>query len=124
MASICCSPPDKVPGLLEGPFLQTGERLKDGFQIIPDTVLVVAEKGAQFQIFHDGERCEDAPPLRYLGDARLYDRLGFHLVKGFPVIEDGPFLGMEKPGYGTEGSRLACAVGADEGDDLPFLHFQ
>lgn len=121
MASICCSPPDRVPACWK---VRSFRRGKDGFQILLDTVLVIAEKGSQFQIFHDGERSENSPSLRYLGYARLYDRLGFHLVKGFPVIEDGPFLGMEKSGYGTKGSRLACTVGADEGDDLSFFHFQ
>ena len=109
---------------LEGPFFQPGEGLKDGLQIGPYTFFVAAEKGAQFEVFHDGEGREDAPPFRDLGDARPDDVLGFQLVERLAAVQDGAVFRMEKPRYSTEGGRLAGAVGADERDDLALIHFE
>ena len=71
MASICCSPPERLPTLLLAPLLQDREQLEDsiGFRSL---VMGLAER-TDLEVFEHGHLREYPAPLRYVADAELDD---------------------------------------------------
>ncbi len=67
MASICCSPPERVPGQLVGPGRQHREELLEPLQVGPDLVPPPATDlhvAAEEQVLPHGQLGEDLPALR------------------------------------------------------------
>ena len=104
--------------------LQTGEQLIDPLDVLLDAVLVIAQIRAHLQVFQHRQVGEHAAAFGRLGDTGLQ-----HLVDGLAqqllaVIGDGAAVGLDEAGDGTQRGGLACAVGADQGDDLAVRHLK
>src|SRR5699024_6395601 len=57
-----------------------------------------------------------------LGQATLHYLVGRDALEILVLEDYAAALGMEQAGHGVQNRGLPRAVGADEGDDLPFLN--
>ena len=73
IASICCSPPDKVPAICWRRSARIGKRSKSALQVGRDRGRVAAQIAAHLQILGDAHMREDAPALRAMRDAERED---------------------------------------------------
>ncbi len=77
IASICCSPPDRVPANWSAALTKPLEQLIDEFEAYPSGRLVPAFSAPPIeQIVLDGKRAEDLAALGDLGDAHFADLPG------------------------------------------------
>ena len=67
-ASICCSPPDIVPGLLADALRQPREELEDAVAVRGDLGLVLAQERAEVEVLVDRHPREDPPALGRVAD--------------------------------------------------------
>ena len=67
---------------------------------------------------------EDVAALRHLCQTGLNDLMGADALDALALIEHIAGLGVEQTGHRLQGGGLACAVGADEGDDLALVHLE
>ena len=79
---------------------------------------------AQFEVFFDGQRREDAPPFGNEGDAALANFVGRHAGEVFAAVFDFASTRARVAADGVEQGTFARAVGADEGDDFARLDVQ
>ncbi len=82
---------------------------------------ILDDIGSHLEVLEDGEAGEDAPALGHQAQAFLVDMVGGHLGDVLAHEAHGALPGVEEPGDGAQGRRLARAVAPDEGDDLPLL---
>ena len=82
-----------------------------------------ARKAAQQQVVLDGHLAKQLALFRHQADALRHHGLhaGTGNVLAFPA---DAALGGQQPHGGTQQRGFARAVGADDGDDLTFLHIQ
>ena len=78
IASICCSPPDRLPARWPRRSDKPRERLVPQVDVEAD-LAVAAGVGADAQVVLDGELGERAAALGHLGDAEAHDVLGCQL---------------------------------------------
>ena len=76
IASICCSPPDRLPACWSRRSAQARERLVPAGRCRAPTSSSLAGVGADAEVVLDGELGERAAALRHLGDAEPDDLLG------------------------------------------------
>src|SRR4029077_8758935 len=82
-----------------------------------------AAVGAEAQVLPDRELRERAATVGHMGDALARDRLGGALERLAPELHPPRALDVDV-GDRSQNRRLARAVGAEHGDDLPFLDLQ
>ena len=99
MASICCSPPLRVPAICN-PFL------------------VRDKEGTDLQILSDGEAAEDAAAFGHLDNSLADDVVGRKVAQGLAVIGDLALARPENSGNRFQRRALASTVGANKRDDL------
>ena len=105
---------------LPAALLQAGEQAVHPLEVFFGLGLVLAQVGTDLQIFNNGQVGEHSASLRRHGDAAghdLVDGLAQHFLT---VPQDGAALRLDKAGDGAHQGGFACAVGTDQGDDLPF----
>src|SRR6266508_1725529 len=93
MASICCSPPDRVPPPLLRPLSETREEIVDTIE---------RPRGAaraQKKILPNGQGREDAPPLRNEGEATARDAVGGPRVDRFAIEADAAVARRGEAGH-------------------------
>ena len=108
------------------PLLQNREAAVDLVHAGADLGLVAAAVGAGDQVFLDGQVLEDPPALEHLGDAALHHIIGLQTVEPLTIQLDAALghlapLSVEQPRDRLQGGRLAGAVGAEKGGDVPLL---
>src|SRR5690606_33717771 len=116
--------PREGAGQLVFPLAQAGEEGEDPLQVLVDPGPVPAAGGGQEEAFQDRQVGEDPPALGDVAHAQGHHLVGGKLGEVHPGEADRPPAGRDEAGDGPQGGGLARAVGADEGDDLPFLHHQ
>ena len=123
MASICCSPPERVPAICLMRSFSRGEEGVDLLQVLLDGVPLLGE-GAHLQVLLDGHLEEDPPPFGDQGQAPLHHLVAGDLGQALPHEIDGAGLAPQQAGDGVQGGGLPRAVGADEGDHLPLIYLK
>ena len=118
MASICCSPPDKVPPLCPIRSPKSGK--------VPTTqssrllhLALPQEISSHQQVFTHCQVIEDTTPLGTVGYPRRHNLVGRKKVERQAGQLDAAGADAVDAGNGLEGGTLPCAIGPDEGDDLP-----
>ena len=109
-------------GKLPVALLQAGEELIHPLDILFDLFLILAQVGADLEVFEYGHVREHAPSLGNLRDARGENGVDGLAEQLLVVVGDGAGLGLDKAGDGTQRGGFARAVRADEGDDLAVGH--
>ena len=107
---------------LPGPLLQTGEQVIHPVQIVLQAVC--SEIGPDLQVLQHRQIREDPPALRDQGEPLGDNAVGGEAGDVLPLEVDASVGGLDQPSDGAQGSGLACAVCADQGDDLPFRHLE
>lgn len=79
---------------------------------------------AHFEVFLDGHMCEHAAALRALRKAKLDDLVGGHSVDRRTHKLNRAGLRAKQAGNRVQNSTLACAVCADQRDDLALVDFK
>ena len=102
--------------------LQPGEVGIDLFQILVDFMLILQDIGPHAQVFLHGHAGKHMASFRHMGQAHVDDLMGRRLLQVLPVQGHGAGGGSNQAGDGVQGGGFAGAVGADEGDQLPFPH--
>ena len=74
-------------GLLPA-FSQDGEEVVGALDVLLDACLVVAQEGAELEVFGDGQAREDVPALGGVGEAEGDDLVGGDAGEGLAVEED------------------------------------
>ena len=119
-ASICCWPPERLAARSVAPRGQGGER---GEGLVDHVGVVLAAPaalpGRHAQVVLHAQVGEDPLAAGHLGHAEAGDLVGRQVGDVAPVEDDGAVVGLDHPADGPQQGRLAGAVGADEGDDLP-----
>ncbi len=102
MASICCSPPERVPAacFLRSP--RMGEEVVGALHVLLDACRVLAEEGAELEVLGDGQAGEDPAAFGGVGEAHGDDLVGGDAVQWLAVEHD---LAAE----GFQGVRRGCA---------------
>jgi hypothetical protein len=95
----------------------------DDFEILGDA-RALAAVGAHAQVFSDREVREHLAPLGHMRQAHAHDPVGVHPVDPGAVELDLALLRVHQPRHRLHQRRLAGPVGAQDGDDLAFLHIQ
>ena len=108
MASICCSPPERVPAVCV-----RGHRRR-----------IAARVGAHREVFLDRELREDAAPLGDEGEPAPGDLVGLQPRDVVAVIAHGARGGPYEARDGAKRRGLARAVGADEAHELALLDLE
>ena len=110
----------EVGGPLVASRRQGGER---GEGLVDHVGVVLAAPpalpGRHAQVVLHAQVGEDPLAAGYLGHAEAGDLVGGQVGDVAPVEDDGAVVGLDHPADGPQQRRLAGAVGADEGDDLP-----
>jgi hypothetical protein len=70
IASICCSPPESVPAVLQAALAQPWEEREDALLVGRDRLAVGAREGAHGEVLGDRELCENAAALRHQCEPR------------------------------------------------------
>ena len=105
---------------LAAPLQEAREELVDVFQAFLVFGFCLVE-AAQFEVFFDGERREDAPSFGDEGDAALADFVRRHAGEVFAAVFDFAGTRARAAADGVEQGAFARAVRADEGDDFAFM---
>ena len=71
IASICCSPPERVPPSWVRRSFRRGKLLNDSLHVALDLGLVLAGVGAHLQVLLDGQRREDLSPFGHVYRCRV-----------------------------------------------------
>jgi hypothetical protein len=82
---------------------------------------VAPEKRPHLQVFLDGEAKKGIVGLGNIGEAQVYDFVGFHTGYLASLEAYSPPVSSRQPEDGLEQRGLTRAVGADDGYDLPWL---
>src|SRR5664280_2896477 len=109
---------------LAGPLLEAREEREDAFKVLLDSLGVAAQVDALHEVFLHGQSREQAPALRHVDDARadhLFRACGRDVAacKAHRTAHR-----LQKAGDGPEERRLACAVRADQRDDLLVIYLE
>ena len=123
MASICCSPPDRVPPRWPDALFKNWEHLEDACRVLIK-IAGIGDRGTHLQIFQNRHPREYAPSLRRLGNAQTDNLVGGHLGNVFAVKGD---MAGARPGRAADGHHqrgFSRAIGADESDDFALLHIK
>ena len=123
MASICCSPPERVPPRWLRAFFQDGEQRKGARQIGVEE-LGIADSGAHLQVFLHGHARENAAPLRRLRNAEANNLMDRHVGDVMAIEGDGSGAGARCAANGHHQGRFSGAIRTDEGGDLALLHIE
>ena len=115
-------PAAERPARLMAPLLEDRKEREDVLDVPGDLRLVLPEKGPHVEILRHREERKDPAPFGDLGDAQGDDFVRFHLLDRLSHEEDLAAARGDDPADRHQGGRLARAVGADQGDDLPFGH--
>ena len=111
-------------GSLRSPLLQPRKQFEYIFHVGLNTVFVAAGKSAQTQVFLYGLLRKNSSALRDLGKTHVDDLVRRNLCQLRAVQFDTAGRRFQQAGNGMHGRRLACAVGADQRDDLAVLHLK
>jgi hypothetical protein len=76
------------------------------------------------EVLLDGERPEERPVLGDVHQPATHEVGGPHAVDLLVVENDVSRGRSDHPGTGSQGRRLARAVGPDQRDDLPLVHLE
>src|SRR5690606_27092136 len=101
--------------------LESWEQVVDVFQAFLD-FLCLQEEPAHLQVFRYGKVWKDAAAFRRDGDPAAHDSVRIVLGDVFAQEGDGAATGPGRAANRHEQRGLARAVGADQGDDLAFVH--
>ena len=111
-------------GQLPMALLQTGEQIVHPSDVFLDSLLILTQVSAGFQILQHRQVGKYTAAFGSMGNALFQ-----HLVDGqaqqfLIVVGNRAAVCLHQAGNGTQHGGLACAVGADQGDDLSLRHFQ
>ena len=121
-ASICCSPPDRLPACWSMRSASRGNRASTRSSASRTARVVLAlEPAGQAEVLPDREGREDALAARHHHHAAAGDLVGGQALQLLPGEGDRPAARLEQVGDALEQGRLAGAVGAEEGDDLALV---
>ena len=121
MASICCSPPDRVPATCLQRSFRRGKLLIDLLDGVSDLALG-AGIGAHLQILLHGQLEEDPASFRAERHALADDLVGGGAQQGGTLEFDGAGARLQQTADGVQGGGFAGAVRADQGDDLTLVY--
>ena len=117
MASICCSPPTAARRAGARRSREAREHLVPAVDVVATTSPSRGVNAPTPQVVRDAELGEGAAALRHVGDAELGDLLGLP-SHDRPPSKVMLALGGDHAADGAQGGGLACAVGAEDDDDL------
>jgi len=117
MATICCSPPLRVPASALQLVLQGREVVDHAVEVSAD-VGVAAEVGPQQQVLEHGQVTEEASALRDVGQARSQPSLRRPRREVLPAQHGAARCGGDQSRQRAEQGRLARSVGTDDGHHL------
>ena len=121
MASICCSPPLRLPARCVAALVEPRELPRTTARCRRATAAVAADERAGAQVVLDRQLGEGAAALRHLGDARRgRSRRATALVMSWPSNSIVP-VPRDHAADGTHRGGLAGAVGAEDDDDLALV---
>ena len=124
-ASICCSPPDRVPAGWSSRSASSGKRSTASSRAVLAFEPVPAHGvAADAEVLAHGEAAEGHLAPHQQGDALVDDLLGLEIGAVGAVDADDPPVGVLQPGHGPEQCRLAGTVGAEQGQDLPLFDLE
>jgi hypothetical protein len=118
MATICCSPPDKVPEALPPPLLQAREQGEHLLLGLRTALAGLAAQRAEVEVLLDAHLHEQAPGLGHVHQAELDEPERLDTAQGLATVDDLTLPRPQDAGNGLERGRLAGAVGADQRHDL------
>ena len=117
MASICCSPPDRVPAPLVPALLEPGKESEAVREVVRARTAGPAV-GAQNQVFLHAHPAEHLTPLGHERDAATDQVLGFDRGDVLILERDDAAPRGQQSRDGLHERGLAGAVGADDRDDF------
>ena len=99
---------------------------KEGIDLLQGVVhaLARADIRPHLQVFLHRHLQKDAATFGHMGQTVGHQLMGHHGGDVLALEGDGARLGAQQTGDGLQGGGLARAVGADQGDDLPFGHLK
>ena len=101
---------------------EDGEELDHLPQVPLELRLVAADEGSEPEVLRHGEAREDVPALGDQRNPPARDVLRVPPVDLLAFEDDASLEGLQGPGNGGEGRRLAGAVHADERHELTLFH--
>jgi hypothetical protein len=104
--------------------LESREHGVPALDALLDDGLVLDREGPHAEVLLDRQPSEHATTLGDLHDAQRDHVMGRHVGQVLSVETDGSLSGDEEAADRVEGGGLACAVGADERDDLALFDRQ
>ena len=121
IASICCSPPDRVPASWLLALLEHREQLEDALH--HRLVAALALVGAHLEVLDHAHDREHPPALGHVADAeRRRSRGPGRRRAACPSKRTPPDRRAQQPGDRAQRRGLAGAVRAEQRDDLALLH--
>ena len=91
-------------------------------QVRADLRVSAAVVGSHEQVLLHRHVREKPAPFRHMDDPQIDDLMRLQMAEVLAQETDFPFSRGEDAGNGFQQRRLAGAVGADDSNDLPFLH--
>jgi len=82
-------------------------------------VAPVPRVGSHFEVFEHRQRAEHLPPFRHVCDPEMSPLPSCDAKEVVPFIDDPAGDGRDGPGNRLEQGRLAGAIRADDGHELP-----
>ena len=124
IASICCSPPERLPARWARRSFSTGKSVVHALDALREMLARRRQERAHLEVVGHGEAREEAPALGHVGDAVRDD-----LVRGPPRERralEGERAGPRRDHAGDHAQQrgLPGPVGADDGHRLARVHAQ
>jgi hypothetical protein len=104
------------------PLGEHGKKGIDALDVSGPFVAPVLRVGSHFEVFEHGQCAEYLPPFRHVSDPEMSPLPRRDAKEVAPLIDDPPGDGRDRSGDRLEQGRLAGAVRADNGDELPLGH--
>ena len=121
MASICCSPPLRLPACCVAALAETGEHLEPVLDVLADLGAVLADVGAGLEVVLDASArgtCH-GPGARGRRPWRTIHSVG--LPTSSRAVEDHRALGVDHAAQRPDRGGLAGAVGTEQHHDLALV---
>jgi len=106
------------------PFLEAREQIIHALDILGDTCFVLAQIGADLEIFQDRQIGKDFPAFGDQNDAALDNFLGVEAADDLSIVADGAAGSIDQATDAFQGRGLAGPIGADQSDDFASLDLE
>jgi hypothetical protein len=124
MASICCSPPDRVWAIWDSRSFRTGKYPYTRSHVFLAGGVVLHGKCTDLQVFPDRQFTENLPSFGSLGDAALGDGFGTQSGDIFAFEANASGQGRNQTGYFLQQRGFSPAVCSQDCHDASPRHFK